>query len=164
MKLLSFYDFILEAKTETLVPLIISSEFMDKIGRIDSPISDRLIIIKKDRPLSEFSFISSGDSEDTVKFTDSRRLYSYLQDESPRLTGYKTMDVSRYLRGSGDFFRVDDEIWRENRTEIKIGRFIKRLFGTEFSDPVIEAFVNGWKSLKKEGNFEIWTGDRILEG
>src|SRR5690606_25207707 len=67
---------------------------------------------------------------------------------------------------------ISDEIFSSNninrvylsgRSEIKIGKFINKLFNKEFSDKEIEDFVNLFKSemKKKTEVFEIVEGDDI---
>lgn len=160
MRIFNFLDFILEAREESLLPVIISEEFYEKINKIDSPISSKLKAIKKDRPLSEYSFISSGSSEETVKYTDTYKLDKYLRDKYNTSVDF---DTSKYLKKVSEWDSSSD-IWNENRTEIKIGRFIKRFFGTEYTDVEIEKFVNQWKSLEENSTFEIWEGWKIKEG
>jgi len=160
MKIFNFLDFILEAKEELLLPIIISEEFYEKLNRIDSPIASKLKAIKKDRPLGEYSFISSGSSEETVKYTDTYKLDKYLRDKYDTSIDF---DTSKYLKRVVEW-DPSDGIWNENRTEIRIGRFIKRFFGTEYTDAEIEKFVNQWKSLEENSTFESWEGWKIKDG
>lgn len=59
----------------------------------------------------------------------------------------------------------DSQFWQSNRVDIKVGRFVRRFLGDDFTDAQIEDFVNKWKSsYKVEGEkFEIRTGNGIVE-
>lgn len=159
MKLLRFFEFILENKEEILLPITFSNNFVDRFYQISSPIADKLKNFLKKEVLGKYCYIDFGKSNDTVEYTDSARLYNYLktQYEIPVETAITFIRKTK--------INTDDDIWAENRIETKIGRFIKKLFGDEFSDSEIEEFVNQWKS-KEIGStrFDIWKGDKIRDG
>ena len=161
MKLLKFYEFILESRAEILLPTLMSADFTDKIGKIDSPISKEVINFCGNP--SNFSHITTGSSNDTIEYTDSIKMDQYL-----RKIYYSSVDFnpSEYLtRIIGINYIPDpsDDIWGVNRTEIKIGRFIRKLFGTKFTDSEIESFVNQWKSIEDDSKFIIWKGPQIKD-
>ena len=162
MKLLRFFEFILENKEEILLPITFSHNFIDRIYSISSPISDKIktTFLKRQIPLGKYCLISEGKSGDTVEYTDSSKISSFFKN---RFKGISDKSIEEILKNRS--FEIDDEIWTTNRTEIKIGRFVKKLFGDEFSDSEIESFVNIWKSKENTSStFEIWKGKDIAEG
>jgi len=161
MKLLKFYEFILESRAEILLPTLMSKDFTDKIEKIDSPIAEEVINLCGNP--SSFSYVTTGSSNDTIEYTDSIKMDQYL-----RKLYYSSVDFnpSEYLtRIIGVNYIPDpsDEVWSANRTEIKIGRFIRRVFGTKFTDSEIESFVNQWKSIEDDSKFIIWKGPQIKD-
>src|ERR1035437_63368 len=143
MKLFRFFDFILESNEDILLPTILSKRFSDKISKIDSPISKKF---KEDslfkRILSKFCYVDCGDQIDTIKYTDAHKVDKSLKD---MYKSFKDFDVSLYITAKGA--RADDDAWSKNRTEAKVGRFIRKFFDNHFTDKEIEDFVNKWKSL-----------------
>ncbi len=128
---------------------------MEKISKIDSPISSKF----KNGILSKFCYIDSGDTYDTIKYTDSYKIDQILTNT------YKfdsDFDSSRFITAKGTP-RVDDEFWTNHRTEVKIGRFIKKFF-SNITDKEVEEFVNKWKSIDEKGSFEIWNSSDIITG
>ena len=116
MKLLKFSEFILESRAEILLPTLMSNDFINKIEKIDSPISKEVISFCG-KP-SNFSYITTGSSNDTIEYTDSIKMDQYL-----RKIYYSSVDFnpSEYLtRIIGINYIPDpsDDIWGVNRTEI----------------------------------------------
>src|ERR1035437_5781301 len=159
MKLFRFFDFILESNEDILLPTIFSKRFSDKISKIDSPISKKF---KEDstfkRIMSKFCYVDCGDQIDTIKYTDAHKVDKILRDT---YKSFKDFDTSLYITAKGS--RVDDDDWTKNRTEVKVGRFIRKFF-IYFTDKEIEEFVNKWKSLNEDGVFELWSGEKIIDG
>ena len=77
MKLLKFSEFILESRAEILLPTLMSTDFIDKIEKIDSPISKEVISLCG-KP-SNFSYIATGTSNDTIEYTDSIKMDKYIR-------------------------------------------------------------------------------------
>lgn len=161
MKLLKFLEFLSESvKEKILLPIMIQEDVIEKINLIDSDISDELIKMQNDKFLSDCCLISIGESEDTVKFTSSNKLDDYLRKL------YHVSDefsIKRYLMNVSSF-SSDDEIWNVNRTEIKIGRLLRKILNSKFTDYQIELFVNKWKSNSVDRKFKIIKGNDILAG
>ena len=109
-----------------------------------------------------FNFIF--ESEKLIPFQISNQFLDIIDEiESPITVSFielreKPAELSSVDVGSEDdtaFFSTPDKV---NKTEIKIGRLIRKLFGDTFSATMIEKFVNQYKSIRSGSNFkfELW--------
>lgn len=156
MRLFRFFDFILE-KVSKKVPLQWSKKFDQILSKIDSPIKNALNDLRMSD--SDITLINIGDKEDMVSFTESSKIYDTFFDSEENKIKTSNMFFSRLTDS-------DALIYNKNRTQIKIGRLIKKIFYDTFSDKEIEIFVNQYKSqfdLKKL-SFKILEGSDIKEG
>ena len=154
MRLLNFFEFILESGRETIkVPFVMSYDFENILKGIDSPICVALLNLST-QP-SDFSLIMVGDDIDTISFTTATKL-------SQHFNTYDYSKLSTLVRP----VRNETPIYFKNNTNIRVGRFIKKIFLDEFTDQEIESFVNQYKSIREEYslNFEIWEGNKIISG
>jgi hypothetical protein len=153
MKILNFFDFISENYKKIEVPFQFCQEFDYVIREIDSPISKAFQRLRLKS--SDISLVNIGDENDTATFTTSLKLSQHFKTEDEKQLTTYIQPLTRNV-----------EIYSKNRTTIKIGRLIRKLFGPEFSDVEIEKFVNQYKSSldSKVLNFEIWDGYKILDG
>lgn len=153
MKILNFFDFIFENFKKIEVPFQFCTEFDYILREIDSPISKAFFDLRLDK--CDISLINIGDESDTASFTTSAKLSQHFKTEDEKMLTTLIQPLSR-----------NTEIYSKNRTTIKIGRLIRKLFGTKFSDVEIEKFVNQYKSSldSKLTHFDIWEGRRISEG
>lgn len=155
MKLLKFSEFLLE-KISKKVPLQWSKKFDQVLNKIDSPIKDALLELRMSD--SDMSLINVTERDDMISFTESSKLYDiFFETEISKKWG------NLYF---GPLTDTDAQIYNKNRSEIKIGRFIKRLLLDTFSDKEIEKFVNQYKSqfdLKKL-QFKFLEGSDIKNG
>ena len=71
MKLLKFLEFINESLRDFQLPTYFSKDFIEKLLKIDSPITKELVLFSYKRAESSFSLIDLGDFDDTIKYTDS---------------------------------------------------------------------------------------------
>lgn len=156
MKILNYLQFILEAKSEKLLPVVFSSEFIEKVSEIESPISIRFLQMLKSSPLFDYTFIRSGDSSELIKYSDSSKLYNKIVSEYP--------DSSPESIVKSIAFGADSQFFNEDKVEVRVGRFLRKLFGTEFSDSQYESFVNQWVSLGETLVFQEWKGLKIVDG
>ena len=143
MKLLKFFEFILESKSKILLPVVFSDEFKDKLDNIgNSFISNSFkSMYDSKESLKEYTLISVGSSDDTISYVDS----------------YKITDIEDITK-----IKSDNPIWKKNRTEIKVGRFIHKFFPNTFTDKAVEDFVNKWKASSIDNSrFEIFVGSDI---
>ena len=156
MRLFKFSEFILESKSLEY-PFVVSDELLYKFKNIESPISGEFIKMFSDRITSEVTLLLSGDSDDTVKYIDSYKLDYYLRG---KYTNASTEGLLSYIKNNK--FLPDSDFWYLSKTEIKIGRLIRKLFGSKFTDSQVEEFVNKFKSFKDDSmRFEIWKGREI---
>jgi hypothetical protein len=153
MKILNFFDFIFENFKKIEVPFQFCTEFDYILREIDSPISKAFFDLRLDK--CDISLINIGDESDTASFTTSAKLSQHFKTEDEKMLTTLIQPLSR-----------NTEIYSKNRTTIKIGRLIRKLFGTKFSDVEIEKFVNQYKSSldSKLTHFDIWEGSRISQG
>lgn len=146
MRISNYLQFILESKEKSLLPVVFSTEFKDKLDNIgNSFVASSFKQLYDSEVQKEYTLISIGDSEDTITYTDSHKLKDY----------------------SGDLRQIKstDQLWKKNRTEIKVGRFVHKFFPSTFTDKAIEDFVNKWKASTPQNlRFDIWTGIDIVEG
>lgn len=153
MKILNFFDFIFENFKKIEVPFQFCTEFDYVIREIDGPISKAFFDLRLKN--CDISLINIGDESDTASFTTSAKLSQHFKTEDEKMLTTLIQPLSR-----------NTEIYSKNRTTIKIGRLIRKLFGTKFSDIEIEKFVNQYKSSldSKLTHFDIWEGSRISQG
>ena len=154
MKILNFFDFIIESYKKIEVPFQFTHEFDHILREIDSPISKELLKIRLTP--SDISLINISDQNDEVTFTTSVKLSQHFKTED-----YK--QISLYLRPLNN---SSSQIYHINRTSIKIGRLVRKLFQNKFTDVEIEKFVNQFKSQvdSKSLHFDIWTDWMIPQG
>lgn len=153
MKILNFFDFILENYKKIEVPFQFCQEFDYVLREIESPISSE--IRKMRLQPSDISLLNIGDEPDMVSYTTSQKLSQHFNTEDQRQLNLLVQPLSR-----------NTEIYHKNRTNIKVGRLVRKLFGSKFSDSEIEKFVNQYKSSMGDKilNFEIWDGQEIIDG
>jgi len=159
MKIKNYFQFVLENEsTKLLVPLQFSKRFLEVLGDsgfgIISPIKEALLELRLTP--QQISLIDIGKDPDTATFTTAQKLSDHLKTNDQRMlnTLVKTLNREEAL------------VYHLNRTEIKIGRLIKKIFLDTFSDSQIEKFVNQYKSILDQTalNFEIWKGSDIPAG
>ena len=153
MKILNFFDFIFENFKRIEVPFQFCGDFDLVLKKIDSPISKSFFELRLKE--SDISLINIGEQNDTASFTTSTKLSRHFKTEDEK-------SLCTFIRP----LIYNTEIYNKDRTSIKIGRLIRKLFGTKFSDSQIENFVNQYKSIldSKITNFELWEGQKIQEG
>ena len=153
MKILNFFDFIFENFKRIEVPFQFCGDFDLVLKKIDSPISKSFFELRLKE--SDISLINIGEQNDTASFTTSTKLSRHFKTEDEK-------SLSTFIKP----LIYNTEIYNKDRTSIKIGRLIRKLFGTKFSDSQIENFVNQYKSIldSKITNFELWEGQKIQEG
>lgn len=160
MKFLSNYlEFLLEALSKQEMRLYYSDEFRNILKNMSSQSS-----------IAQ-SLLTSEDSNQTLD------IYTLI-DITEKNDTISLIQVNRITRGNPDLgetlpYNIRDkksgsEFWNKARTEMKIGRWVKRIFTevhkNELSDAKIEEFVNLYKSIiDGDGvdNFELVEGEDI---
>ena len=165
MRLFRYFEFILESKEEALLPTLFSRDLINKVQKIDSPISvefERMTTYghSQYKPLSKWTFISISDSNDKIVYTDSGKVRTHISVNYQIEDNDEIINFIKRLT----FPSHDNDLLQFARTEMNIGRFVRAFFGSKFSDVEIEKFVNQWKSLDENSTFEVWSGSDIVKG
>jgi hypothetical protein len=157
MKIKNYLEFFESNSNKIKVPLQFSDRFCDILKNIDSPISKALI----DQRLSDedFSLVDIGKYSDTASYTTSQKLIEHFKIQYGVSQTYLNILI-KPLR------REEAPIYHKNRTEIKIGRLVKKILLDTFTDSEIEKFVNQYKSIlsKEELKFEFLEGSDLRVG
>ncbi len=139
----------MEKKPDFELPVVLSDNFKNLLNKIitnskKSRISESLLKLENN-PDKKFdiSYIDRTDNDDVITFIPSTR-------------------VKRHLDEGGSL----DDAWKiRGRAETRIGRLVRRLFGTTFEQESIEKFVNKYKaavrSEKLFDNFQVVDGENI---
>lgn len=158
MRFLSSYlDFIFEAVAKKEMRLYYSDEFRTMLRRINNSISQALLGAEDSNQVTDvYTLIDITDKNDTISLIQVNRIVR----DNPDLGETLPYNI-RLSKGGSDF-------WTKARTEMKIGRWVKRIFTevhkSQINDTDIEKFVNSYKSTFDGGdlsNFEIVKGDDI---
>lgn len=150
MNLLDWENFILkESTSEELFPFSISSLLRSILSDIDDDISVHICSLADSAEMSKFTLLDTDMEEDFVTFIPSnvsRRNFLVGADELQ-------------LKRSSIFGSINksNPNYNKGRIKISIGRLVKKLFGSTYTDRQIEIFVNKFKSknAKLEKKFEL---------
>lgn len=139
--ILSINDFIFENLSDKkVVPFYMKPDVQKVLYRIGDDISVELInLIQKDCVVS---YIGMGNQKDTFTFITADKL---LED------GY----LSNCLTPDNFYIKIKNYKIEKNISEIKVGRFIRKLFGNKFSDVDIDIFVQKWKAYFSETDLKF---------
>jgi hypothetical protein len=164
MKYLDRYlEFIIENVSSGKMRIYYSNEFRDLLNRIsitnkdDNRISNFLIHTENsNQALDNATLIDITDKNDMISFIQVNRIKRKLPETGENLD-YRILDKSK---GS--------EFWKEGRSEIGIGRWLRRVakdvHKSSISDSDVEKFVNQYKSAydsKTNPGFELVSGEDI---
>lgn len=153
MLIKNFLQFVLEKIDSVKVPFQMSHRFQDILGEIDSPIGRAMIEILMEP--NDISLIDIGDDKNMVSFTQGSKLSELFKETDFNI-------LSTYIR---PLYRDSGEIYHRSRTNIRIGRLIKKIFIDKFTDSQIEKFVNQYSALCDGGlKFETYNGRGIKVG
>ena len=144
--ILSINDFIFENLSDKkVVPFYIKPDVQKALYRIGDDISVELInLIKKNCVVS---YIGMGNQKDTFTFITADKL---LEDR------YLSFDLTPSGLGVDSFYnKLKNYKIEKNISEIKVGRFIRKLFGNKFSDVDIDIFVQKWKAYFSETDLQF---------
>ena len=160
MKFLSNYlDFIFESVAKQEMRLYYSDEFRNILRRMSdkSSIAQALASAEDSNQMTDvYTLIDITEKNDTISLVQVNR----ITRSNPQLGETLPYNIRDKKRGS--------EFWTKARTEMKIGRWVKRLLTevhkSSVSDSKIEEFVNLYKSIIDGGdlsNFELVNGEDI---
>jgi len=160
MKFLSSYlDFIFEAVNKQEMRLYFSDEFRDMLKRFQdkSSIAQALLSSEDSNQMTDvYTLIDITEKNDTISLIQVNR----ITRANPELGETLPYNIRDKKRGS--------EFWTKARTEIGIGRWVRRIFTevhkSTILDSKIEEFVNLYKAAFDGGDvsrFELVSGEDI---
>jgi hypothetical protein len=160
MRFLSNYlDFIFEAVAKQEMRLYFSDDFRNMLRRIQdkSSIAQALLSSEDSNQMTDiYTLIDITEKNDTISLIQVNR----ITRANPELGEILPYTIRDKKRGS--------EFWTKARTEIGIGRWVRRIFTevhkSTIADSKIEEFVNLYKATMDGGdltNFELVTGEDI---
>lgn len=149
MRLLKYFDFILEEKSELKGQMRYSPELRSKLEKIGGKVAAALLDLEETD--QEFTYIDLGEKDNTITFVEVDKVFDYMIGKklSP---GYLSRFISMYWLEKEDVRHI----------ELKIGKFAKILLHDTFSAPEYGDFVDKWRSLKDDSIFELWKGEDIM--
>lgn len=158
--MLSYYEFINEAKDtkEKLLKPYFSHEFKNLISNIGDDISFKLKRIEETNTPILYTHISLSDDNNSVLYYDFDSIRKILLKENDEVN---PNNINQLLRAM--FYLRDGLNIKYKPKQIKIGKFIKNIFGDAVTAKELETFVNKFKSLTDTSNdkFEVIEGDEI---
>jgi hypothetical protein len=168
-KLIDFNDFlsdlILEHINQGELPFKLTERLIQLLHQINHKISDKLLEDDSDISAKYTLIDFDDDDEDMFTFATSAKILDYIKKQTVSQDQERNLDMF-YDRVSNK----KSKIWDENRSKIKIGKFINKLYPNTFINAGkpgkdIESFVNAIKSerTKKMGNFKIVSGKDIVK-
>jgi len=174
------------AKTETIeviserviidkAPLIYSNRFhnylnnMKSIERLNGgDYHDIEKLSNKAYQNHDISFIDITDKEDTISFININRIFKYYRSLNPNIdkkTFSKYIDTEASMYSVMSYIKNYKGVWNFGRDEMKIGKFIKKMF-PDLTDKAVEIFVNKYKALyrmRMSPKLEIVKGEEITK-
>jgi hypothetical protein len=141
-----------------------SPKFREKIQRVldiyGSGIAYKLLNKEGEDIKKDWTLIDSKEDSDDISFINMKNANKLLKK-----AGYESELDDHYI---DDIWNLDVStseigISSKSRNNIKIGKFVKGLFGNYYTDTQIEKFVNQFKSIKEPGQmeFKLVSGDEI---
>lgn len=105
------------------------------------------------------TLIDIGENSDSISYIETDRLIKLFLDEKV----YTEKTNNNFTQWFNKIAIKDPEIWKQHRTEIKAGRFLKRVLN--FPDKSCESFNNLYKSYNDSFNYEfvIVGGEDIIK-
>lgn len=138
------FDMILESTKIGNMPFKFSERFEFIISRINHPIAKKLIEIENES--TPITLIDITNENDKVSFTNSPKVIEFLSgvynQEKDKILN---RDLFIYLNTTSATKQIDDEIWKKYRSDIKVGKLVKKIFGDDYDSTEIENFVNLYK-------------------
>ena len=162
MRFLSNYlDFIFESVAKNEMMIYYSEDFRNILKRVSdkSSIAQALISAEESNQATDiYTLIDITEKNDTISLIQVNRIVREL----PEFKDKTRLPYSIHIKNRGSKF------WNTGRTEMKIGRWVKRLLTevhkASVPDSKIEEFVNIYKSIVDGGdlgNFELVSGEDI---
>ena len=175
MKTLSRYnDFLLDMIAEKAsngeVYIVISDRLKATLSAVDHPIARR--IIESSNGIDDkasITYIDIDDSDpskkDIVSFMTSSKVINLIKKHTKNSGNDNVENIAMYMNGPSLYQSVD--VFHTNgRSSTRIGRVVKKLYGSEFKDSGddgkdIESFVRMYKAARSFSSFELVSGEKI---
>jgi len=159
----SYLNFIIENVGSGKMRIYYSNEFRDILNiislsnRDDNRVANFLIHMENsNQALDSSTLIDITDKNDLISFIQVNRIKRKIPEAGETL-GWTITDKSK-----------DSEFWKEGRTEVSIGRWLRRVVKdvhkSSISDSDVEKFVNQYKSAydgRTNPGFELISGEDI---
>ncbi len=161
-------DLILEKIENGELPFMLSQRLIDLLIIIKHPISDKLLEDNNEQISSKITLIDYDETEeDKFTFANSPKILDLVISKT--LTDDKERNTNKFydlaFSNSANGF-----IWNENRTSMKIGKFINKIYPNIFlpngkPGEDLESFVEAIKAerTKERGNIKIVKGQDIIK-
>jgi hypothetical protein len=151
MRLLNYFDFILEERSELKGQMRYSAEMKSKLNKIGGKVAEALLDLEMTE--QEFTYIDLGEKDNTITFIEVDKVFDFLKSKTAMPPGY----LNRFIRIT--WLSKEDA----RHVELKIGKFTKSLLLDTFTDPEYGEFVDKWRALKDISTFELWKGQDIMD-
>lgn len=148
MRLLKYFDFLLEERSELKGQMRYSPEFKSKLEKIGGKVAEALLDLEM--TIQEYTYIDLGEKDNTITFIEVDKVFDFLKSKQ-MAPGY----LNRFIRIT--WLSKEDV----RHVELKVGRFAKGLLFDTFTDPEYGEFVDKWRALKDISTFELWKGRDI---
>ena len=166
MKLLSYYDLILEkALNESVV--YYSVELKNILNKMkNNKIAKELLDIEYKDIKPDVTFLDLTDKDGYLSFTTMKNAMKKLKDKFIANDTIENIEKGNFSGAAEVLKRNDDTygIFSKSRNPVKIGKLINKIFPGKFSDAEKEEFVNKFKAKvdgKMDTTFKIIEGDDI---
>ena len=157
-----------------------TKDFLDNLIKLrdlkKSQIAKDLISVNYTDVKPDMTFISLGDGEGDIKFTQFKKVISIIKKGlENNLESDKAEEVEKVINkrlSSGNLSQADIfhlftdpsyELSTKSRNTTGVGRLVNQIFPSKFSSKEVEEFVNNFKNLNKpaENKFELVSGEDI---
>jgi len=175
-KILSHNEFlsnlILEKVESGELPFKLSDRLVELLKKVNHKIKDRLLNDNHNITSSKFTLVDYDDNDiDKFTYSNSPKIIEYITQKT--LTDSHIKNVTTFFDYTEQ--NTDESIWKQNRTPIRIGRFIIKLYGEnagfskeESTGNEVETFANlvievRQKEVIHKDEFKIVEGEDIIK-
>ena len=155
----TYYEFIKENNL-TFMPFVISKRLRDLLLTIDHPIAQHILSDAQHHTRTDKATLIDIDDNRNDSFTYT--LPSRVFDEL-KAFGVIFNDATEDTATS--VMQDNDVLYEKDRTSMRVGRLVNKLYPEEYSNRQIESFVDAVKTRreKKNANFKIVQGQDIAK-